>query len=73
MLETPEEQRRYERKRQIGLSRSTCEMLGWAVESLSINPPDSPQLRMIIYEGLTYVLSTVAKNLGEVYEQLNSN
>jgi hypothetical protein len=73
MSETPKTTAFVEQARKVGKVRSGVLLVAWAVASMNegSNPPETEGLRFELYEGMSFVLDTMAGELGEVYREMN--
>lgn len=57
----------------VGKIRSTCLLMTWAIAELTTNPASSEteSRRFELFEGMSFILETMAKQLHDVYLELN--
>jgi hypothetical protein len=62
----------HELARRVGKVRSGCLLVAWMVEMIDehVSPAQSEARRMELYEGMTFMLETLATTLDEVYGKL---
>jgi len=56
----------------IGLSRSACLLVAWALDTIASGsePPESETKKTELFEGMTFVMEAVAQNLYTAHGQL---